>query len=108
MSGASKEEHRVAKSGPSSAVRTIITIVMDLLVAVAVMALAHLVVSFFGIASSTAWGKGLLGITGLFVLPAGIAPIATPYAGVFDVNSAATVLALLGVEWLLGLVRRNA
>jgi hypothetical protein len=98
----------VAKRSASSAARTVVTIVMDVLVAVAVMALAHLVVSFFGGAASTAWGKGLLRITGLFVLPAGIAPIPTPYAGSFDVDSAATVLTLLGAEWVLGLVRRNA
>jgi hypothetical protein len=104
----SKEEHRVPKRSPSSAARTIVTLLMDVLVAVAVMALAHLVVSFFGSAVSTAWGKGISSITGLFVLPLGIEPLPTPYAGSFDINSAATVLALLGAEWLLGLVRRNA
>lgn len=98
----------MAKRSASSAARTAITLLMDVLVAVAVMGLAHLVVAFFGSVSSSVWGKGLLGITGLFVLPLGIAPMPTPYAGIFDVNAAATVVALLGAEWVLGLVRRNA
>jgi hypothetical protein len=98
----------VAKRGPSSPVRTIITLLMDVLVAVAVMGLAHLVVAFFGSVSGSGVGKGILGVTGLFVLPLGIAAIPTPYGGIFEVNAAATVLGLLGAEWLLGLVRRNA
>jgi hypothetical protein len=98
----------VAQRKPSSAARTVITLLMDVLVAVAVMGLAHLVVGFFGSASATAWGKGILGVTGLFVLPFGISPLSTPYAGAFEVDAAATVLVLLGAEWVLGLVRRNA
>jgi len=97
----------VAK-GSGSAARTIVTLLMDVLVAVAVMAVAHLVVAFFGSMSGSEWGKGLLGITRLFVLPLGITPVPTPYGGIFDVNAAATVMGLLGVEWALGLVRRNA
>jgi putative copper export protein len=98
----------VPKVNASSAARTVVTLVMDVLVAVVVVSLAHLVAGFFGSVASSQWGKGLLGVSGLFVLPLGIAPIPTPYAGVFDVNAAATVMALLGVEWMLGLVRRNA
>jgi hypothetical protein len=49
----------------------------------------------------------LLKFTRYVVLPLGIAPIATLYSGHFDGNAAVTVLALLGAEWVLGLVRRN-
>jgi hypothetical protein len=98
----------VAQRSSSSPARIFITLLMDALVAVAVMGLAHVVVAFFGSAASTSWGKGLLGVTGLFVLPLGISPMPTPYSGWFEVDAAATVLALLGAEWVLGLVRRNA
>ena len=93
---------------PSSAARTLITVLMDILVLVAVIGLAHLVVSFFGQLSHTGWGSGLLQLTRYAVLPLGLGPIETPYGGVFDVNAAATIVALLGVEWLLGAVRRTA
>lgn len=88
--------------------RTVVTVVMDLFVAVAVVLVVHLVVSFFGAASSASWGQSMLRLTRLLVIPAGIAPVPTPYGGQFDVNAAGTVLALLGLEWVLGLVRRNA
>jgi hypothetical protein len=91
----------------SSAARTAVTVLMDVLVAVAVAGLAHLVISFFGSMSSTSWGASLLGLTRYVVAPLGIAPIATPYSGVFDGNAAVTVLGLLAVEWALGLARRN-
>jgi hypothetical protein len=44
----------------------------------------------------------------MFVLPLGIDGVRTPYAGVFKVDAAATIMLLLVAEWLLGLVRRNA
>jgi hypothetical protein len=97
----------VAQSGSSGA-RTLVTLVMDVLVAVAVMVLTHLVFAFFGTVAASSWGKGILGITGMFVLPLGIDGVRTPYAGVFKVDAAATIMVLLVAEWLLGLVRRNA
>lgn len=90
-----------------SAARAGVTVVMDLLVAVAVVSLAQLVVSFFGFASSSSWGSALQNLTRHAVLPLGIAHVRTPYAGIFDANAAVTVVALLVVEWVLGLVRRN-
>jgi hypothetical protein len=91
----------------SSPARTGVTVLMDVLVAVAVAALAHLVISFFGVMSSASWGASLLKFTRYVVLPLGIAPIGTLYSGDFDGNAAVTVLGLLGAEWVLGIVRRN-
>jgi hypothetical protein len=91
----------------SSPARIAVTVLMDVLVAVAVAALAQLVISFFSVMSSAPWGVSLLSLTHYVVLPLGLAPIATPYAGHFDGDAAVTVLALLGVEWALGLARRN-
>ena len=91
----------------SSAARTAVTVIMDLLVAVVVVLVAHLVVRFFGAFSGPAWGKGLVKLTGLAVIPMGFEAIPTPYGGVFDSNAAGTSLVLLAVEWVLGLVRRT-
>ena len=96
-----------AKSAASPA-RRFITVVMDVLFAVAVVLVVHLVVTFFGALSSQEWGKGVLGLTRLAVIPFGIEAVKTPYGGAFDINAAATVLALLAAEWVLGLVRRSA
>jgi len=94
-------------AGTSSAARTGVTVLMDLLVAVAVVSLAHLVIRFFGAFATASWGASLVRLTRYAVLPLGISDIATPYAGAFDGNAAVTVLVLLGIEWALGLVRRN-
>jgi hypothetical protein len=88
--------------------RTMTTLLMDLIMVVAVVGLTHLVVSFFGSMADTSWGKGLLALTRLAVLPIGIAPVPTPYGGFFVVDAVGTVLALLAVEWVLGVLRRNA
>jgi hypothetical protein len=98
----------VSAAPKSSAGRIIVTLLMDLIVVVAVVCLTHLVVSFFGSMSGSSWGAGLLSLTRFAVVPMGIAPIPTPYGGFFVVDAMGTVLGLLGVEWVLGLVRRNA
>lgn len=91
----------------SSAARTAVTVVMDVLVAVVVVLVVHLVVRFFGAFSGADWGRGLVRLTGLAVIPMGLEAMPTPYGGVFDSNAAGTSLALLAVEWVLGLVRRT-
>jgi hypothetical protein len=91
-----------------SLTRTLTTLLMDLIVVVAVGGLTHLVVSFFGSMAGTSWGRGLLALTRYAVLPIGIPPVPTPYGGFFVVDAMGTVLALLAVEWVLGVLRRNA
>ncbi len=97
---------------PSAAKRSpvsiVVTILMDVLMVLVVACVAHLIVSFFGRASSTDWGKGILSISKLVVLPLNLEPIKTPYGGILDVDATATVLVLLAVEWVLGLARRNS
>lgn len=109
MPGAStaKEACGLSPRSASSGGRIVVTLVMDVLFAVAVVVLAHVVITFFGALSSSAWGEGVLRLTRLLVLPLGIKDLATPYGGTFDVNAGITVFALLAVEWVLGLLRRN-
>ncbi len=90
----------------SRPVRQILTVVMDLLVIVAVILVFRVVVGFFGALASEAWGKSVLAATRPIVLPLNLKAIATPYGGAFDVDASITVLALLVVEWALGIARR--
>lgn len=87
--------------------RMLVTVIMDILVVVAVIVALRLVVEFFGVLSSADWGQAVLRITQLIVIPFGIDPIVTPYAGVFSVDGVLTILVLLAAEWLLSIVRRQ-
>jgi hypothetical protein len=98
------EDVSASKSSPG---RIAVTVLMDVLVAVAVAALLHVVIAYFGVMSSSSWGTSLFSLTRFVVLPLGIDSIPTQYGGVLDGNATVTVLVLLVVEWALGLVRRN-
>ncbi|MHB9003698.1 MAG: hypothetical protein ACYC6C_06495 [Coriobacteriia bacterium] len=88
--------------------RTLITIVMNVLVVIAVAVTIGLVIRFFGSLSATDWGQAAIRLVDLLTLPAGVADIKTPYGGVFDVNGAITVGLTLLAEWLLSLFRSRA
>lgn len=85
--------------------RSFLTVIMDILVVIAVLQVARLVVVFFGRLASQGWAQLLVTITDPMTLPLGLSAIKTPYGGVFDVNAAATVVALLVVEWVLSIAR---
>jgi hypothetical protein len=89
----------------SKPVRTLVTVVMDVLVFLAIVVVVRIVVEFSGALAAAAWGKSLLGVTKALVVPFGIKSIRTPYGGVFDIGATLTVIVLLGLEWALGLAR---
>lgn len=89
----------------SKPVRTILTVIMDLLVVLAIAVTARLVVEFFGALSSKGWGEAVLALTRPLTIPFGVDPIKTPYGGVFDVDAALTIAAYMLGEWALGMVR---
>ena len=91
----------------SAPARTFVTVVMGILVSVAVVLGAHMGIVVFGQLADRSWAKSVVDVTRRAILPLGIAGIKTPYGGVFDVNAGATVLILLGIEWVLGGVRRS-
>lgn len=86
-------------------IRTLITIVMNVLVVVAVLLTAALVIRFFGAFAATGWGKALVRMADLVTLPAGVADLKTPYGGLFDGNIAITVAVALLAEWVLAVFR---
>lgn len=89
----------------SNSSRTLLTVVMNVLILVAILLTVRLVVMFFGQIASLEWAKTYVSVTNLLVIPFGIEAIKTPYGGVFDANAALTILLLLVVEWVLSLAR---
>lgn len=104
----SAREPEVAVSAQSSgnkAFRTVITVIMDLFVVVAIALTARIVILFFGQLSATNWGQTVVSLTDIFVLPIGVEAVTTPYGGVFDVAAAVSVFIVLAIEWLLSVIR---
>jgi uncharacterized membrane protein YccF (DUF307 family) len=89
----------------SRSIRSIITILMNLLIVVAVLDTIRIVVEFFGALASQTWGLAAIRVTDLAVVPFGVEAIKTPYGGAFDVDAALTVGALLLAEWVLSALR---
>ncbi len=61
--------------------RTILTIVMNLLIVLAVLVTAAIVIAFFGTLSSQTWGEAMVDIGGMVTIPFGVEAIKTPYGG---------------------------
>lgn len=89
-------------------VRTLITIVMDLFVVVAIALTARLCVVFFGQLAAQAWGKTIIALTNPLVIPFGVSAIKTPYGGSFEVATALTIVVVLLLEWMLSGIRNRA
>jgi hypothetical protein len=92
----------------SRPVRTLITIIMDLFIVVAIALTARLCIVFFGQLAAQGWGKSLIALTGPLVIPFGVAAIKTPYGGGFEVNTALTVVVVLLIDWVLSSIRARA
>lgn len=88
--------------------RTLLLILMDILIALAVLMTAALVIGFFGVLAATTWGEAILKVAEAISLPTGIAGIKTPYGGVFSIDFAITIAVLLLAEWLIGMLRGRA
>lgn len=88
-------------------VRMFLTLAIDVLFIIALALLVRIVMSFFEPLAATPFYKPLAATTRPLVLPLGIGGIKTPFKGVFEVNAAVTIVAILVVEYLLGTVRRN-
>lgn len=91
-----------------SGVRTILLVLMDVLIFLAICVTARVVVQFFGQLASQSWAETLLALTKPLVIPFGVSPIHTPYAGVFSVDGALTIVVYVVVDWVLSVVRDRA
>lgn len=92
----------------SKPARTVITLIMNVLIAIAIALTARLVVEFFGQLAAQQWGKAIVALTDPLIIPFGIDGIKTPYGGVFDVNAALMIGLVLAAEWLLSGMRSRA
>lgn len=92
----------------SNAARTLLSIVMNILVALAFIITVRLGVAFFGQFASQAWGKAILAFSKPLVIPFGFHPVKTPYGGVFELNTAIMVAVYLMGEWLLSGAKARA
>lgn len=86
----------------------ILTTFMNVLFFAAALLTARIVIEFFGALAMTAAGRVIVDLTGVLVLPVGIAGARTPYGGIFDVEAAVTVAVLLLLEWALSVARSRA
>lgn len=89
---------------PANPVRLVLVVAMNVLFVLAVALTIRLGVVFFGGISASWIGQAVTHLTDPLVLPFGFDEIKTPYGGVFDVDAALTVAALLVTEWVLSLV----
>lgn len=92
----------------SKAAHTVLTVLMDLLVLLAVVLAGGLVVRFFGALSGLPLAEAVDGLARRLALPLGIPGIKSPYGGTFDVDMAVTILAALFAEWALAGIRRRS
>ena len=92
----------------SRPMRSLISVVMNVLVVVAVLLTIRIVVVFFGALASQAWAGPIITITDYLTIPFGVEAFKTPYGGVFDADAAITIGVLLLAEWVLSLMRHRA
>jgi hypothetical protein len=85
--------------------RTVLTVVMNVLIALAVLLTLRMVLEFFGGLAGTGPGRAIIAVTDLMTLPLGLRTINTPYGGVFTIDVALTVVGILVLEWILSVVR---
>ena len=97
---------RVSAPGGASPVRTVLTIIMDVLIVLAVIGLASLVIGFFGQLMAQPSLRQVYALAIRVVVPFGLSPIVTPYGGVFSLDAVASISVYVVLEWVVGMVRR--
>ncbi|HEY5540903.1 MAG TPA: hypothetical protein VIL41_05570 [Coriobacteriia bacterium] len=90
------------------AVRTLLTVVVDILILLAIALVIREFLIYSGQVAHQGWARAYDALTSRLVIRFGFANIKTPYGGVFDVNDAFTVLLALVAEWGLSAVRDRA
>jgi hypothetical protein len=89
-------------------VRTVLTVVVDILIVLAVALAFRQFVVFSARIAHLGWAEAFNALASKFVIPFGVADIKTPYGGVFDVDNALTVIVFVAAEWILSSVRDRA
>lgn len=87
--------------------RTLLSVVMDLLIIVAVVLVLRILVEFFGALTAQPWSDGFLRLTNALVLPLDLPDHTNEYGGFFDMDATVTILGTLLLEWVTGITRRS-
>ena len=90
------------------AIRTVLTVAINVLIVCAIALCVRQAIVFSAQIASQPWAQAFNALTKHLVIPFGLQKIKTPYGGVFDVNNAVTIVALLLAEWGLTVVRDRA
>jgi hypothetical protein len=85
--------------------RTVLTLFMNVLFAVALVLVARIVVLYFGVLSSLSVTEVFVAFSDVFVIPLGLPDVHTLWGGVFDLDAAFTVGMVLVAEWGLSVWR---
>jgi hypothetical protein len=97
----------MSRATSHQALLRLLGIVTGILGAVMLLLLTRLVFEFFGELHRSVFYLRLHSVSGRLVVPLGLPSFDTPYRGVFDTATAATLVLLLFVEYLLGDLRRH-
>ncbi len=89
----------------SRAPQLAITVVMNIVLALALVLLVRVAVDFFGAVAAREGFRTFIALTESLALPFGFPSPRTPYGGIFDSDAAATILVLLVIEWGLSVTR---
>lgn len=85
--------------------RTVITIAMDVLVALSIALVFRVIVQFFGQLGNSDWGQVVLAFTKPITIPFGIDYVKTGYGGVLDMDAVLSIIVYMLAEWALSIVR---
>lgn len=89
----------------SSRARPLMTIAMNVVLAVAIVLAVRVVIEFFGALAASPPGAAVVDATAFLVPDLGISHMRTPYGGIFEPEAAFVIGALLLIEWALALAR---
>ena len=92
----------------SRAIRTALSIVVNVILVVTVLLAVRLVALFTAQFATSGWGSAVIKATSFLVIPFGLSVIRTPYGGGFSVNTAVTIVVLLLADWVLSGLRDRA
>jgi len=91
----------------STPIRTVVTVLTDVLFVWAAAVALSMVLRFFGALAANPTAAAFMRFADRLVFPLDARVVPTPYGGSFEVAAAYTVVILLLAEWLLSVVRRR-
>jgi hypothetical protein len=95
------------KTAARQTVKNLMGVLVFATVLVMLALLTRLVFEFFGELHRVALYKQVHSVTGHFLLPVHLPAFKTPYGGVFDSLAALSLVVVVGIEYVLSILRKN-